>query len=377
MRGVTSLRLLSPSYSYLLKSSFQLLASSFQPFPSLKTARVARSAVSCSPISNKLETTSHKERTTRKTLMRYNMDSDATVDAPDTTARSQEGMDQQVQFAEESTTITTEQQVSPSQQPSMETVSYQVSTNRTLYFESYSLSGRSDLTCLGKATGEAMWPCAYLMADYILEQNWTESTRLLELGCGLGLCGTLTSVLLGGTEPASQVVLTDGDQGVMDRSERILSRNSLPEDAPVSHCFLRWGDEKVIQSLKGTNGFDLIIASDILYEGIEESPQGTVTLFAETVNALLAPSSTATSSEARIPRCLISVQVRSVPVDILIDAFQKLGFIQQSLEGDCFEDIFGERHDEQTMCTVRFLLCFVRGPDGEEAALHQGLGGED
>ena len=71
-------------------------------------------------------------------------------------------------------------------------------------------------------------------------------------------------------------------------------------------------------------------------------------------------------------RFLVSFQLRSVDVDILYDAFRRLGFKNSipttcdcsDIESDdeilCFEDMYGERHDEMTMLTDKFFIEFVR-----------------
>ena len=69
---------------------------------------------------------------------------------------------------------------------------------------------------------------------------------------------------------------------------------------------------------------------------------------------------------------LVSFQLRSVDVNILYKAFEDIGFKHyipttcdcSDIESDdeilCFEDVYGERHDEMTMLTDKFVIAFVR-----------------
>jgi hypothetical protein len=239
--------------------------------------------------------------------------------------------------------------------------------DRRLVFEGYSLMGVADLTSIGKATGEALWMSGLLLADYLVSDWEPETTRnVLELGCGLGLCGTVTSVRLGKAKHRSvSVVLTDGDEGVLERAKIMSTRNSNPLDAPISHSRLLWGNVaeiKIVFAKSGDCGFDLIVASDIIYDSttIEHAND-----FATTVDCLLAyPTSEATEASSQVtPTCLVGFQQRGVSVDVLYDAFSKRGFVHSFPAGEWFEDIFFERHDEHTMCTNRFLICFQRKPN--------------
>lgn len=239
----------------------------------------------------------------------------------------------------------------------METTEYEIGS-RKLVFEGFTLKGRSDLTSLGKATGEALWPCSLLLAYYLVAELSTapRPLKVLELGCGLGLCGTVASVALGA---GSEVLLTDGDASVLDRAKLASRANIKPTDATTSHQLLRWGDNTATELLRQERGcFDWIIASDILYEA--DHAYETAGLFASTVDALLAAGP--------FSRCLVSFQKRGVPVDVLVEAMVRRGLDEMPINGDVYEDLFDERHDEPTMTTIRFLLCFQRSIEGKKSA---------
>lgn len=242
------------------------------------------------------------------------------------------------------------------------------SKTRRLNFDGYNLNGRVDLTNISKATGEAMWPCCALLADYLNESTnlkdtvstkddsspFEEQFQILELGCGLGLAGAVASVRFG---PSSRIVMTDGDVGVVERAKQISELNYVEgEDAKTIHDVLWWGDQEQMQKMKeNTNdgiGFDLVIASDVIYDSNAEV---TAKNFSMTVDYLLKRN-----SKRCQPKCLVAFQQRSVDVDIFYKAFHKIGFDVRVPDGDYYEDIFGERHDERTCFTDKFLLCFER-----------------
>ena len=107
-----------------------------------------------------------------------------------------------------------------------------VQASRTLRYQGIDMTGLVDLTSFRKATGEAMWPCCKLLADYLSRhfQSDTHGKLILELGCGLGLLGAICAAKLGRsgdvdrdevlgtrTETTPMVVLTDGNEEVLER----------------------------------------------------------------------------------------------------------------------------------------------------------------
>ena len=251
---------------------------------------------------------------------------------------------------------------------------------RQLKFEGYHLKGRADLTDINKATGEAMWPCCALLADYLnsptdfnLETDKEDSEsperlQVLELGCGLGLAGAVASVRLGSS---GSVLMTDGDAGVVERAKQMSKLNYVEgEDAEVTHSILWWGDQKEMQKVKEATdsgeGFDLIVASDIIYDSNAEI---TAKNFAETTNFLLKSKDNADKPATSVTsKCLVAFQQRSIDVEVLNEAFDKVGFDVHVPPGEYYEDIFMERHDERTCFTDKLLLCFERRSCNKEEA---------
>ena len=246
---------------------------------------------------------------------------------------------------------------------------------RRLKFEGYSLKGRVDLTGIQKATGEAMWPCCALLADYLNcyevfdnKMEGQRSCQILELGCGLGLAGTVASVRAG---RLGSVLMTDGDAGVVKRAEQISMTNYVEgKDAKVSHDILWWGDVDKMQKIKeGTidgQGFDMIVASDVIYDS---NAFETAKNFAATIQYLLRKDFESTTA----PKCLVAFQQRSVDINVLYEAFDKVGFDFSVPEGDYYEDIFGERNDCRTCFTDKFLLSFERRPMNKELGVTETL----
>jgi len=279
--------------------------------------------------------------------------------------------------------------------------------DRILSFIGYDMTGLSDLTSYGTVTGETLWPSSLLLADYLQNEWWpntsssehkqeikeeeaststiTDQTNVLELGCGLGLCGTIASIRLGVANQGI-VVMTDGNPKVIARASQLLQRNKNTEkDAPTIHQVLEWGNRKQIEKIRDScrcqpvKGFDLIIASDILYKVADEvTPETTAGLFVQTVDELLTPITSqqqrsvgqgiTQSTEAPekplfppTPRCIVAVERRNVDQSVLFDAFTKRGFVKSMPDGDYYEDIFGERNDEQTIFSNKFLVIFERG----------------
>ena len=66
------------------------------------------------------------------------------------------------------------------------------------------------LAAAGHATGAAQWPAGTLLCDYLsaaLGADGLRGARVVELGCGLGMCGIVAAALAG---PSGSVLLTDG-----------------------------------------------------------------------------------------------------------------------------------------------------------------------
>lgn len=96
----------------------------------------------------------------------------------------------------------------------------------------------------------AFWPVSRYLSKVILESRWPDGAKAIELGCGLGLPGV--AALLAGMD----VLFTDYDASALRFAEANARLNGFVE--PRSQL-LDWR-----QPLE--ERFDLIIASDLIYE---------------------------------------------------------------------------------------------------------------
>lgn len=187
-----------------------------------------------------------------------------------------------------------------------------------------------NLAAHGKHTGEAFWHVSRMLSDYLcwdcpaLQPEPVTGTRrrVVDLGCGLGLAGLVAATLL---DETGRVDLTDGDVDVVHRAKLSAGANSTAtQPATVAASVLWWGDESAIAALNqtanadskatsagipcsdgdgttgptqdgsgesGFGGYDLVLASDCIYEnGSDPSiAVGMAKSLAKTAAALLKP----------------------------------------------------------------------------------------
>ncbi|MBP6334479.1 MAG: methyltransferase domain-containing protein [Bacteroidia bacterium] len=97
-----------------------------------------------------------------------------------------------------------------------------------------------------------LWPSAVALSEYLLRSKIVQpGTKVLELGCGLGLPGIVAGKV------GAQVVFSDYLQGALDLAERNWKRNN---NGIAEFVLMDWRNP-----LPGLNA-ELIIASDIAYE---------------------------------------------------------------------------------------------------------------
>jgi len=146
-------------------------------------------------------------------------------------------------------------------------------------------------------TGLALWPAGKLVSDFLVcgdnpsnnDNDNGETTKatnaVVELGCGLGLCGLVSHTLLkqqqkqqqqqqkqreraSTTSKAPLVVLTDSDAETLHFARRNCVKNDCNHQS-VKLELLDWCSERDIQrvkSLSGTLGYSRVLASDVIYE---------------------------------------------------------------------------------------------------------------
>ncbi len=98
-----------------------------------------------------------------------------------------------------------------------------------------------------------LWPSAIALSRFVLSHSGRfRNKSVLELGCGLGL----TSLALTQARPA-RLLITDYEQDALDLSVENFLLNEL---TPPETAILDWREPQL------TERFDVIVASDILYE---------------------------------------------------------------------------------------------------------------
>lgn len=108
--------------------------------------------------------------------------------------------------------------------------------------------------------GGHTWRAAPALCEFFIANNFLHGKRVIELGTGTGLCG-ITAAKLG----AKAVVLTDYVPAIVSNARFNAKLNSCGES--VSACHLDW--RAVAQQGSAgelTAGFDVVIASDCIYE---------------------------------------------------------------------------------------------------------------
>lgn len=97
-----------------------------------------------------------------------------------------------------------------------------------------------------------LWPSAIMLAAHLARSSLiAPGVRVLEIGCGLGLCGIATA------KRGAEVTLTDFNPDAVDAA----ARNALLNAVAVRCERFDWNDAPPAH----WDGVDLIIASDVLY----------------------------------------------------------------------------------------------------------------
>ena len=101
-----------------------------------------------------------------------------------------------------------------------------------------------------------LWPAALQIAESLLRSQWPKNTRVLELGCGLGLVG------IAALAAGYRVSLTDYDEKAIATARVNAALNGFPDaDAFV----LDWRTPQELQ-------YPVIIGCDVTYESRNHAP---------------------------------------------------------------------------------------------------------
>lgn len=113
------------------------------------------------------------------------------------------------------------------------------------------------------STGHRTWEAALALSDYLItagllvDTNGRKAKKLVELGAGTGLVGLIAAKL----DPALEVILTDGDEKVVDNLRSNIALNNNSEQTKITAKVLLWNETPVVP------GTDVVLAADVTYDG--------------------------------------------------------------------------------------------------------------
>jgi len=112
------------------------------------------------------------------------------------------------------------------------------------------------------STGVTLWQAAPRLADYLNQNSGMlcKGKSVLELGAGLGLCGTVACYM------GAKVTLTDGDTKTLKGMRANVKRNCNNDVGDRIQCKqLLWGAPHMNTFLEENGQYDTIIAADVIY----------------------------------------------------------------------------------------------------------------
>lgn len=136
-------------------------------------------------------------------------------------------------------------------------------------------------------TGYFIWPGGFCLTDYAIEnRELFKNKKILEIGCGVGLCGIVTVKICC---PSFYLFTDSCDSGVLENCRRNCKLNispstgdlegdTLPENVAIRKFDWTRPEEDIVLS-----HWDFIIASEIVYDDEDISP--IVTLFSAFITA--------------------------------------------------------------------------------------------
>jgi predicted nicotinamide N-methyase len=180
-----------------------------------------------------------------------------------------------------------------------------------------------------QCTGHAQWSAGTLLAEFILEnRDEILGKTLVELGCGLGLCGLTAAVVMG--DSCSSIVMTDGDQKSLGFAQQNGIRNATLFVSSPLFSRLLWGSREAVASVKELiqgKDFDVVLGGDLIYEAAAKSK-----LLFFTASLLLRSGGVFFLGFAR----------REVQIETVLEDAKASGFTW-SVAQDFIVDIFGNR----------------------------------
>ena len=191
-------------------------------------------------------------------------------------------------------------------------------------------------------TGHSSWFAATLFSQFACGEQravalFGGGRSILELGAGAGLAGcALAKCLQLLNQPSGAIVLTDGEEQVVDLLRSNVEQNNLSES--VSCQQLWWGPSPALNELKQRTpeGFSVIFGCDLLYNQLQLKC-GTVASLFLVVDELL----------SRTGRFYLSFTRRDLDVAAVLEAGRARGLVAE-LQEDFVYDLFGSNTEGVT-----------------------------
>jgi hypothetical protein len=121
------------------------------------------------------------------------------------------------------------------------------------------------------AAGMALWRGSEVLSDYLVKHPiLVKNKTVLELGAGLGLCGIVAHYL-----GASSVLITDGDEDVVENMQFNVEHNVVPTNENKGnriHCSVLLWDCHVDDFLLKHGCQDVVLAGDCVYASTSLEP---------------------------------------------------------------------------------------------------------
>ena len=111
------------------------------------------------------------------------------------------------------------------------------------------------------STGAAVWTAGTALATFLTTLDGVQALRgkrVIELGCGTGLCGIVAARL-----GASQVLLTDGNADLLERTRDNVRHNMEQLHPTIDVEPLQWGGSTWTSRCVAP---EVVLASDVLYQ---------------------------------------------------------------------------------------------------------------
>jgi predicted nicotinamide N-methyase len=158
------------------------------------------------------------------------------------------------------------------------------------------LFGASDLVAALSDTlygaGDVVWPASLSLARLLAHcPSFSAGRRVLELGTGLGLCGSAAA-----SAGAASVLFSDRDADTLALAARSAALNAPLLAASPAGITTRTADWSDAAQWADATSFDFVIGSDILYDASSVAP----------VSALLAAVLKAPGAEGELRRAMLA-----------------------------------------------------------------------